>query len=148
VVILSMHATEGHVIAALKHGAAAYVTKGASAAELSTAIRKVAAGERYVASPFPGAGVEEYLERAEGSAPDPYQTLTGREREVLQLAAEGRSSTQISERLGISPRTAETHRANALKKLKLHGQTNLVLYAVERGILPPGGPEELREPRH
>lgn len=147
VVVLSMHATEEHVIAALKHGASAYVTKDASAAELATAIRTVVAGERYVGSPFSGKAVEEYVGRAEGSVPDPYQTLTGREREVLQLAAEGRSSAQIAERLRISPRTAETHRANALKKLKLHGQTNLVLYAVERGILQSAGPEELREPR-
>lgn len=147
VVILSMHATEAHVIAALKHGASAYVAKDAGASELTTAIRKVVAGERYLSPPFSGIAFEEYLARAEGSAPDPYQTLTGREREVLHLAAEGRSSAQIAERLGISPRTAETHRANALKKLKLHGQTNLVLYAVERGLLPPNAPEELRAPQ-
>lgn len=147
VVILSMHATEAHVVAALKHGASAYVAKDAGAAELSTAIRKVVSGERYLSPPFSGVAVEEYLARAEGSAPDPYQTLTGREREVLHLAAEGRSSAQIADRLRISPRTAETHRANALKKLKLHGQTNLVLYAVERGLLPPNAPEDLRASR-
>jgi two-component system, NarL family, response regulator NreC len=144
VVVLSMHATEAHVIAALKHGAWAYVAKDAGASELCTAIRKVVSGERYLSPPFSGVPVEEFLARGEGSAPDPYQTLTGREREVLHLAAEGRSSAQIAERLRISPRTAETHRANALKKLKLHGQTNLVLYAVERGLLPPNAPEDLR----
>lgn len=144
VVVLSMHATEAHVVAALKHGASAYVAKDAGATELTCAIRKVVSGERYLSPPFAGAPVEEYLARAEGSTPDPYQTLTGREREVIHLAAEGRSSAQIAERLRISPRTAETHRANALKKLKLHGQTNLVLYAVERGLLPPNAPDDLR----
>jgi two-component system response regulator NreC len=136
VVILSMYATEAHLIAALKHGASAYVAKDASAAELVTAIRNVAAGERYVSAPFSTSQFDEYVGRAAGSHPDPYETLTGREREVLHLAAEGRSSAQIADRLRISPRTAETHRANALKKLKLHGQTHLVLYAVEKGLLP------------
>jgi two-component system response regulator NreC len=147
VVVLSMHATEAHVIAALKHGAWAYVAKDAGASELRAAIRKVVSGERYLSPPFSGISVPEYLARGEGSASDPYQTLTGREREVLHLAAEGRSSAQIADRLRISPRTAETHRANALKKLKLHGQTNLVLYAVERGLLPPNAPEDLRASR-
>jgi DNA-binding NarL/FixJ family response regulator len=136
VVILSMYATEAHLVAALKHGAAAYVAKDASAAELVTAIRKVIAGERYVSAPFSTSLLDEYVGRAAGSHPDPYETLTSREREVLHLAAEGRSSAQIADRLRISPRTAETHRANALKKLKLHGQTHLVLYAVEKGLLP------------
>jgi two-component system, NarL family, response regulator NreC len=147
VVVLSMYAAEAHVIASLKHGASAYVTKDASAAELSGAIRRAAAGQRYLSPPFSTVAVEEYLGRAEGSAPDPYDTLTGREREVLHLAAEGRSSAQIADRLRISPRTAETHRANALKKLKLHGQTNLVLYAVEKGLLLFGAPEDLRVSR-
>jgi DNA-binding NarL/FixJ family response regulator len=144
VVVLSMHATDAHVVAALKHGACAYVAKDAGATELICAIRNAVAGQRYLSPPFSSAPVEEYLARAEGSAPDPYQTLTAREREVIHLAAEGRSSAQIAERLRISPRTAETHRANALKKLKLHGQTNLVLYAVEKGLLPPNAPDDLR----
>lgn len=147
VVVLSMHASEAHVVAALKNGASGYVTKEASAAELVAAIRGVMAGQRYLSTPFAAAGVEQYLARAKGQAPDPYQTLTSREREVLHLAAEGRSSAQIADRLRISPRTAETHRANALKKLKLHGQTNLVLYAVEKGILPSGNADHLRAPQ-
>lgn len=136
VVVLSMYTTEAHLVAALKHGASAYVAKDASASELVTAIRKAVAGERYLSAPFSTALLDEYLGRAAGNHPDPYETLTNREREVLHLAAEGRSSAQIADRLRISPRTAETHRANALKKLKLHGQTHLVLYAVEKGLLP------------
>ncbi|MGE5180029.1 MAG: response regulator [Bacteroidota bacterium] len=136
VVVLSMYVTEAHLVAALKHGASAYVAKDASAADLVTAIRKTVAGERYVSAPFSATLLDEYVGRAAGGQPDPYETLTNREREVLHLAAEGRSSAQIADRLRISPRTAETHRANALKKLKLHGQTHLVLYAVEKGLLP------------
>lgn len=139
VVVLSMFTTEAHVVAALKHGASAYVAKDACADDLVTAIRKAAVGERFLSAPFTGKRIEEYVGRAAGDKPDPYETLTGREREVLHLAAEGRSSAQIAERLRISPRTAETHRANALKKLNLHGQTRLVLYAVEKGLIPPAG---------
>jgi two-component system response regulator NreC len=140
VVVLSMHATEAHVVAALKNGAASYVTKDASAAELSGAIRKAFAGQRHLSAPFSSAAVDAYLRQVDGAESDSYERLTAREREVLQLAAEGRSSSQIAARLSISPRTAETHRANALKKLNLHGQTDLVLYAVERGLLPPKTP--------
>ena len=136
VVVLSMFTTEAHLVAALKHGAAGYVAKEACAADLVVAIRRAASGSRFVSAPFSEALLEEYVGRASGDKPDPYDTLTGREREVLHLAAEGRSSAQIAERLRISPRTAETHRANALKKLNLHGQTRLVLYAVEKGLLP------------
>ena len=135
VVVLTMHATESHLIAALKHGACGYVVKSAGAEELAAAIRSAAVGKRFLSAQFTGDSADSYLRRAEGSSLDPYETLTGREREVLQLAAEGRSSAQIAERLRISPRTAETHRANALKKLNLHGQTHLVLYAVEKGFL-------------
>lgn len=136
VVILSMHTSEAHLVEALRNGAAGYVAKNASAAELAAAIREAVAGQRYVSAPFKQATVDSCVARAGGSESDPYESLTGREREVLHLAAEGNSSAQIAERLRISPRTAETHRANALKKLNLRGQTHLVLYAVEKGILP------------
>jgi len=145
VVVLSMHATEAHVVASLKYGAASYVTKDASAAELTGAIRKAVAGQRYLSAPFSSVAVEAYLRQVAGTEPDSYERLTSREREVLHLAAEGRSSTQIADRLNISPRTAETHRANALKKLNIHGQTDLVLYAVERGLLPSKTPQTLEE---
>jgi DNA-binding NarL/FixJ family response regulator len=145
VVVLSMHATEAHVIAALRHGASSYVTKDASAAELSGAIRKAVAGQRHLSAPFSSAAVDAYLRQIAGTDPDPYEKLTSREREVLHLAAEGCSSPQIADRLNISPRTAETHRANAMKKLNLHGQTGLVLYAVERGLLPAKAPYGLTD---
>jgi DNA-binding CsgD family transcriptional regulator len=76
------------------------------------------------------------LETAQKSTPDPYQTLTNREREVFQMAAEGRTATEIAKILSISPRTAELHRGRMMSKLGLRSQTELVRYAVKRGISP------------
>ena len=135
VVVLSMHANEEHAVAALRSGASAYLTKNADGAELLTAIREASAGRRYLSAPFSSAAIEAYQGGEEHT--DPYDTLTNREREVLHLAAEGLSNSEIAGRLKISPRTVETHRAKALHKLGLRGQTDVVLYAVQRGLLPP-----------
>jgi DNA-binding NarL/FixJ family response regulator len=136
VVILSMHASEAYMLEALRNGASAYVIKGASAGDLVHAIREAVAGRRYLSPPFSNESVEAYLLKAETAGRDPYETLTPREREVLHLAAEGLTTTEISTRLSISPRTAETHRAHVLRKLNLHGQTELIHYALQRGIVP------------
>ena len=136
IVVLSMHATEPYVVEALRSGASAYVAKDADASELIAAIREAAAGRRYLGSPFSGQPIEEFLRKAESPAADSYDTLTRREREVLQLAAEGLTSNELANRLTISPRTAETHRAHIMKKLGLRGQTELVRYALRRGLLP------------
>ena len=77
-----------------------------------------------------------YRKKLEDAPEDPYESLTSREREVLQLVAEGRTSAEIAERLFISPRTAEGHRANVMRKLGLNNHTDLVRYALKRGILP------------
>jgi DNA-binding NarL/FixJ family response regulator len=135
VVILSMHASEAYVLQALKNGAAGYVLKDSSATELVHAIREAVAGRRYLSPPLSERAIEVYLQKAENSALDPYETLTEREREVLHLAAEGYGNAEIAERLSISPRTAETHRANLMRKLDLHNQTDLIRYALRRGIL-------------
>jgi len=135
VVVLSIQADEAYVIEAFRNGASAYVLKDASAAELIHGIHEAAAGRRYLSAPFSDTAPETYLEKAKAPAEDPYDTLTPREREVLHLSAEGLTSAEISERLHISPRTAETHRAHALHKLGLKGQTDLVRYALKRGIL-------------
>jgi DNA-binding NarL/FixJ family response regulator len=131
-----MYANEAFLLEALRNGASAYVMKGASAAELIRAIREAAAGRRYLSPPFSGKAIETYLRKAKAAAADPYDTLTGREREVFHLAAEGLTSAQIAGRLGISPRTAESHRSRALHKLGLIGQTDLVRYALRRGVVP------------
>ena len=136
IVILSMHANEAYVIEALRSGAAAYVLKEATADELIHAIREAAAGRRYLSPPLSEHAIEAYaLKSNDGASLDLYETLTTRERQVLHLAAEGHSSPDIAERLSISPRTAETHRANLMRKLGLHSQTELVQFSIRRGIL-------------
>ena len=136
VVILSMHADEAYVLEALRNGAAGYVLKEASIPEVAQAVREVAAGRRYLSQPLSERAIESYAEKAQAGPLDLYETLTSREREVLQLSAEGYSSTEMAARLGISPRTADTHRANLMRKLGLQRQNDLVRYAVRRGILP------------
>ena len=136
IVILSMHADEAYVLEALRNGAAGYVLKEASIPEVAQAVREVAAGRRYLSQPLSERAIESYAEKAQAAPLDLYETLTSREREVLQLCAEGYSSTEMAARLGISPRTADTHRANLMRKLGLQRQNDLVRYAVRRGILP------------
>ena len=136
VVVLSMHRDEAYVLQALHHGAAAYVLKDASGAELVQAVRTASAGGRYLSSPLSERAIEAYAQKAQDTTLDSLETLTSREREVLQLAAEGYSSAEIAERLFISPRTVETHRANLMRKLGLQSQTDLIRYALRRGIIP------------
>ncbi|HEX8616921.1 MAG TPA: response regulator transcription factor [Thermoanaerobaculia bacterium] len=134
VLIVSMHDTPAHVLTALRSGAAGYLLKGACAAELPDAIRAVVSGARYLGEPFAAWPVDEWL-ASTGEPLDPYETLTTRERQILQLAAEGRTAPEIAEVLFISARTVETHRANVMRKLGLRTQTDLVLLAVRRGLL-------------
>jgi two-component system, NarL family, response regulator NreC len=136
IVVLSMHANEAYVIEALRNGASGYVLKGSEAGELVHAIHAVRAGERYLSPPLSEEAIEIYIEKAAGAPLDPYETLSPREREVLHLAAEGQTSPEIATRLHISARTVETHRANFMRKMGLRTQTDLVRYALRRGILP------------
>jgi len=135
-VVLSMYANEAYVVEALRSGALGYVLKDTGADELVKAIRQVSQGVRYLSPPLSESALETYLERARGGAKD---ALTPREREVLQLAAEGRSNADIAERLFIAPRTAETHRANLMRKLGLHSQAELIHYAFQSGLVPVSG---------
>ena len=137
--VLSMHANPAYVVEAMQSGAAGYVLKGSSAAELVRAIRAVADGSHHLSPPLSEEMVEAYAQRAVPTGLDLYRTLTQREREVLHLAAEGQTSAQIGAQLNISPRTVEVHRANLLRKLRLRGQSDLVRYAVGRGILSIDG---------
>lgn len=130
VLMLSMYANDQFVNGAMKNGASGYVLKDAAAEELFHAIREVAEGRRYLSGAVQESGA------VDRDMTDTYDSLTMREREVLHLAAEGLTSAQIADRLSISPRTAETHRANSLRKLNIRGQTELVRYAIGRGILP------------
>lgn len=136
VVILSMYSNEAYVLEALRAGAKAYVLKSATSDELIRAIRQVVSGRRYLSPPLSERAIEAYSRKAEGTVMDPYETLTTREREVLQLAAEGFTNAEIAAKLSISPRTAETHRTNLMRKLGLHSQSDLIRFAIRRGILP------------
>jgi DNA-binding NarL/FixJ family response regulator len=135
VVILSMHATEAYVFEALRNGAAAYVLKGSGGSEVREAVRAVIAGRRYLSPPLSERAIQSYVEKADGVVRDAYDGLSGREREVLQLSAEGHSNSEIAARLFISRRTVESHRAKLFEKLGLHSQTDLVRYALRRGII-------------
>ena len=136
IVILSMHANETYVLEALRHGAAGYILKDATPTEMLKAIREVAAGRRYLSPALSERAIDAYAEKAQTAPVEAYETLTTREREILQLAAESTSLGEIAARLGISPRTVETHRENLMRKLGLQSQTDLIRYALRRGILP------------
>ena len=136
IVILTMYGHEDYLVEALRANVAGYVLKGADSADLVKAIRAAAAGRRYLSAPL------EMPVRADTGAPGPgidaYTRLTAREREVLRLLAEGARNPDVSARLGIRPRTAETHRTNLMRKLNLHSQSDLIRYAMQRGIIGPG----------
>lgn len=136
VVILSVSANEDYVLQALKNGASGYVLKGCEPAHAVEAVRRAAAGRRYLSPGISERAFDAYQEKAEAAPPDPHDLLTPRERQVLQLAAEGRSSAEIAGRLSISPRTAEMHRGNALRKLGLRTQADLIRHAIRRGMIP------------
>jgi two-component system response regulator NreC len=134
IVILSMHSHESYVVEALKNGAAGYVLKDSSADELIKAVREAAVNRRYLSPPLSDLAVDAYLHQA-GTLADSYESLTSREREVLQLAAEGLTNTAIGKRLFISARTVEVHRAHMMAKLGLHNQTDLIRHALKRGLI-------------
>ena len=136
IVVLSMHDDEGFVLEALANGVSAYVLKDSNSSELIQAVREVAAGRRYLSPPLSDRVIETYLQMAKVGTMDKHETLTTREREVLQLSAEGHTNSEIAARLGISTRTAETHRSRLMHKLGLHTQADLIRYALKRGIIP------------
>lgn len=134
VLILSAEGRDDFVVRALQGGARGYLLKSCSAQELLQAVSTVATGGHYVTTEVSDALVRSL---SDGTSPgaDPYQALSDREREVFYSMAEGRSNAMIGERLFISARTVETHRARILKKLGLRSQTDIVLYALRRGVI-------------
>ncbi len=136
VIVLSMHDTESYVVESLQAGVAGYVLKKSSSQELVFAIRQALAGNLYLSPSLNERAIQAYMQRSQESRiEDPFDALTDREREVFQLAAEGLNNPQIAERLSLSARTVEMHRANLMKKLSLKSQTDLVKYAVKRGMV-------------
>lgn len=135
-VVLSMYGNDCYVVEAMQAGARAYVLKDSPPDELVRAVREAALGRRYLAPPLSDRAIEVYLQRSEDSQLDPYDMLTSREREVLHLAAQGMTSSETANRLCISPRTVEVHRARVMQKLGLHNRTELIHFAIRRGIIP------------
>ncbi len=145
VAIFSMHSNEAYVVEAFRNGAMAYVLKASGIEDLVQAIRDMLEGKRFLSPTLRQNQIDAYA-RADEVIKDLYKTLTPREREVLQLVAEGYTSVQIAEKLFISSRTAETHRSNLMAKLGLHVQADLVRYALQRGLIPlTGKPRERQE---
>jgi DNA-binding NarL/FixJ family response regulator len=134
VIILSMHATEEYVLRALRGGAAGYLLKDAGPAELELALEAVTRGERYL-SPAISKHVTEYVRRV-GEEATSLERLTPRQREVLQLVAEGHTTREIAQILEIGVKTVEAHRANLMDKLDIHDIAGLVRYAVRKGLVP------------
>jgi two-component system response regulator NreC len=132
VVILSMHSSEAYVLEALQAGAKAYVLKDSASTELVHAIREVSIGHHYLCPPLSDRAIETYIQKTETTPMDPFDTLTPREREVLQLTAQGSTNSEIAAKLYISRRTVEVHRAHVMRKLGLQNQTQLVHYVVQR----------------
>lgn len=137
VIILSMHATSEHVIQALKAGARGYLVKEAAGAELVRAIREVHAGRRYVSQRILDLVLEYCLAQSEGlTAVSPLARLSSREREVLQLVAEGKSSADIARILPLSPKTVDTYRSRLMTKLGVRDLPGLVKFAIQHGLTP------------
>ena len=136
VVILSMHYDESYVLRSLKAGARAYLLKDALKAELIGAIRAVAEGRSFFSPKVSRILQEDYVEAlGRKDADDSYELLTDREREILQLVAEGKTNKEIATILNVSLYTVDTHRTHILQKLNLHSVPELILYAVRKGII-------------
>lgn len=135
VIIVSMHATEAYVIEALRAGAAGYLLKDADAGELERAIRAVAHGERYLTPSVSRHVIERFLRAESGGQSAEEHALSPRQREVLQLIAEGRSTREIAERLSLSIKTVETHRAQLMQRLEIFDVAGLTRYALRIGVI-------------
>lgn len=141
VVMLSMHTTRQYVAAAFRAGAIGYVVKEAAADELAQALRAAATGRSFVSPTVSDHLVQEL--RAPGgtegvAATSAWQTLSSRQREVLQLIAEGHSTREIAELLHISPKTVETHRAELMRRLNIHDVAGLTRFALREGLIAGG----------
>jgi two-component system response regulator NreC len=136
IIVLSMHSDEGYVLSALKAGARGYLLKESPEADLIQAIRSVSEGKAFFSPAVSRMLVEDYVRQLQDKdIDDSYDLLTARERELLQLIAEGKSNKDIANMLNLSVYTVETHRSNILTKLNLHSVPELILYAVRKGVI-------------
>lgn len=137
VMVLSMHQNEEYVRQALRNGAVGYMLKDAAPMELDLALKAVLRGETYLSPAVSKGLVSDYLQRLRSEEPQGGQ-LTPRQREVLQLVAEGHSSKEIARRLGLSVKTVDTHRTQLMKQLDIHEVAGLVRYAMRMGLISSG----------
>jgi DNA-binding NarL/FixJ family response regulator len=136
VIILSVHADESYIIRALAAGARAYLLKSATDEDLLPALRAVAADKPFFSPGVTAVLVEDYVRTLQARGlTDSYELLTAREKEVLQLLAEGRTNKEVATALDLGVSTVETHRSNLMQKLNLHNTAEIVLYAVRKGII-------------
>jgi two-component system, NarL family, response regulator NreC len=136
IVILSMHSDEGYILRALKAGARGYLLKDSADSDLIQAIRAVSAGKAFFSPAVSRVLADDYLRQVrQQGVEDPYDLLTPRERELLQLIAELKSTKDIATLLCVSPYTVDTHRSNLMQKLNVHSIPELILYAVRKGVI-------------
>jgi DNA-binding NarL/FixJ family response regulator len=136
IIILSVHGDESYIMRALAAGARAYLLKSATDEDLIPAVRAVAAGKPFFSPAVAAVLVEDYIRQLQQRGlTDSYDLLTDREKEVLQLLAEGRSNKEVASLLDLGLSTVETHRANLMQKLNLHNTAEIVLYAVRKGLI-------------
>jgi two-component system response regulator NreC len=136
IVILSMHSDESYVLRALKAGAKGYLLKDSAESDLIRAVHAVAGGKSFFSPAVSKVLLDDYVRKLQRSgAEDIYDLLTPREREILQLIAEGKSNKDVANLLNLSVYTVETHRSNIMEKLNLRGIPELILYAVRKGII-------------
>ncbi len=133
VLMLTQHDNKEYVLSTIKAGATGYVPKRALGSELVSAIRAVNKGEAFLYPSAAAALIEDYRQQAEGK--EPYDQLTAREREILKLIAEGHTSREIAEMLFISLKTVLGHRTKVMEKLDLHNRTELIKYAMRKGLV-------------
>lgn len=137
IVILSIHATPEHIYQALQAGALGYLLKESAGEEVATAVRAAYAGRRYLSQRITDNTADHWiLQQAEASDRSPLESLSRRERQVLQLVAEGKSSIEIADLLSLSPRTIETYRARMMQKLNLKDLASVVKFAIQHGLTP------------
>lgn len=137
VLTLTVHDAEGYILQLLRAGASGYIVKKAAGDELVEAIRSVYRGDYYLHPTVTRQVIQEYMRHMQEGTRYPEDVLTERERQIVQLAAEGYKNREIAEQLGISLKTVETHRANIMQKLNISDRVELVRYAIRSGIIEP-----------
>lgn len=135
ILVLTQYDNREYVFRFLRMGAAGYALKKAAGHDLVSAIRAVQRGERFLDPSVAGAVIDGYLQKESGASDDAYDSLTEREKQVLRLIAEGQTNRGIGETLGISVKTAMAHRANIMSKLDIHNRSDLIKFAIRKGII-------------